>query len=134
MGKRNRKCYLCGEHYNYCPTCSQDKMKPSWMAEFHEENCVKIFEICTRFNMKQMSKSEARAALSACDLSNKENFKSFVKRDLENILAEDKITVAVDVEIKEITDDNVTVDVAVPVVRHKAKSKSHEVVKIEENE
>ena len=90
MGRRDRKCYLCEESYKYCPTCSQDRIKPTWMSEFHSENCKNIFDICTRFNVQLMSKQEAQDALNACDLSNKENFKSFVKRDLENIFAEDE--------------------------------------------
>jgi hypothetical protein len=59
------------------------------MAEFHDENCKNIFDICTRFNMKLMDKSEAEKALLACDLSNKEGFKDYVQRDLANIFAED---------------------------------------------
>lgn len=90
MAKRDRKCYLCGEKYKYCPTCSQDRMKPAFMAEFHEENCKNIFEICTRFNMGTMSKTEAQDALNNCDLSNQANFKSYVLVDFENIFAEEK--------------------------------------------
>lgn len=90
MGKRSRECYLCGEKYNFCPTCSQDRMKPSWMSEFHDENCKNIFDICTRFNMELMSKEDAQKALSACDLSNKENFKYYVQRDITNIFADKK--------------------------------------------
>lgn len=89
MAKRDRKCYLCGESYKYCPTCSDDRMKPAFMAEFHSENCKNIFEICTRFNMNLMSKTEAQEALNSCDLSNKANFKSYVQRDLENIFFEE---------------------------------------------
>ena len=132
MGRRTRECYLCGEKYSYCPTCSQDRMKPTWMAEFHNENCKNIFDICTRFNMQLLSKDEAQAALKKCDLSNKANFKSYVQRDLENIFAEDKIVVPVDAEIKKITKDEVVVEVT-PVTRNKAKSKSHEVVNKTEN-
>ena len=106
MGRKTRECYLCGEKYNYCPTCSQDRMKPAWMAEFHDENCKNIFDICTRFNMQLMSKAEARTALSACDLSQKGSFKEYAQRDLANIFAEEPKA---------------------------AKSKSHEVVK-QENE
>lgn len=62
-------------------------MKPAWMSQFHEENCKNIFEICTRYNMQILTKEEAKAALEACDLSNKENFKDYVQRDLENIFA-----------------------------------------------
>lgn len=90
MGKRTRECYLCGEKYSYCPTCSQDRMKPTWMAEFHNENCKNIFDICTRFNMKLINKTEAQKALSACNLSNKEKFKDYVQRDLANIFAKDE--------------------------------------------
>lgn len=86
MARRNRECYLCGEKYSYCPTCTNDKNKPSWMAEFHSENCKNIFQICTNFNLGTMTKHEAQAALEQCDLSNKENFKSYVQHDLENIL------------------------------------------------
>ena len=89
MGRRTRSCYLCGSKYDYCPTCSQDKMKPSWMAEFHSENCKNIFDIATRFNMQLLTKEEAKAAMEQCDLTNKENFNSYVQRDLENIFAEE---------------------------------------------
>ena len=89
MGRRTRTCYLCGETYKYCPTCSQDRTKPSWMAEFHSENCKTIFDICTRFNMQMMSKEEAQDALNVCDLTNKANFKSYVQHDLDVIFAEE---------------------------------------------
>lgn len=88
MGRRTRECYLCGEKYNYCPNCSNDRIKPTWMAEFHDENCKNIFDIATRFNMQLLTKEEAKAAMEKCDLSNKENFKDYVKRDLKNIFAE----------------------------------------------
>ena len=90
MARRSRSCYLCGETYKYCGSCSQDRMKPAWMAEFHSESCKDIFDICTRFNLDMISKAEAQEALSACDLSNRENFKSYVQTDLENIFAEQK--------------------------------------------
>ena len=90
MAKRDRKCYLCGAKYKYCPTCSGDRMKPSYMSEFHSESCKDIFDICTRFNMGLMSKDEAQEALKTCDLSNKANFKSYVQTDLDNIFATEK--------------------------------------------
>ena len=90
MARRQRKCYLCGEKYQYCPTCSQDRSKPAWMNEFHSESCKDIFDICTRFNMNIMSKTEAQEALNSCDLTNKSNFKSYVQHDLEVIFADDK--------------------------------------------
>lgn len=93
MGRRTRECYLCGEKYSYCPTCSQDKVKPTWMVEFHNENCKTIFDICTRFNMKLLTKDEAKEALSKCDLSNKAGFKDYAQKDIANIFAEPAKTV-----------------------------------------
>ena len=89
MAHRQRKCCLCGESYKYCSTCSQDRVKPAWMSEFHSESCMRIFDICTRYNMGLMPQNEAQEALATCDLSNKENFKSYVQHDLENIFAKD---------------------------------------------
>ena len=91
MGRRNRSCYLCGTSYQYCPTCSQDRMKPSWMAEFHSENCKNIFDTCTRFNMKMLTKDEAKEAITKCDLSNKLNFRPSVQNTLSNLLKADEI-------------------------------------------
>ena len=134
MGRRTRTCYLCGEKYEYCPTCSQDKLKPTWMAEFHSENCKDVFDICTRFNMQLLNKHEAKEVIEKCDLSNKLNFRPSVQNTLSNLLKadEDKITIDVDAEIKEITKDEVVVEVK-PVTRGKSKSKAHEVVNKEEN-
>ena len=89
MARKQRNCYLCGESYKYCGSCSQDRMKPAWMSEFHTESCKNIFDICTRFNLNMISKTEAQEALIECDLSNRANFKSYVQVDLENIFAED---------------------------------------------
>ena len=87
MARRQRECYLCGKTYQYCGSCSQDRMKPAWMATFHSEDCKNIFDICTRFNMELMTKKEAQEALSNCDLSNRANFKGYVQTDLDNIFA-----------------------------------------------
>ena len=124
MAKKNRECLTCGEKYSYCPNCN--RKEPSWMAEFHTENCKNIFQICTQYNVGLLTKEQAKEALNACDLSNKENFADCIKRDFENIFAEDKQPINVDAEIKEIHNDEVIVEVA-PTPR-KAKHKLHEVV------
>ena len=129
MARRQRECYLCGESYQYCGSCSQDRAKPSWMSEFHSESCKNIFDICTRFNMDMMSKAEAQEALNSCDLSNRANFKSYVQHDLGVIFEEDPIIAEVDAKISEITEDEVVVEVT----PRKAKKHTHEVV-LEENE
>lgn len=136
MARRQRSCYLCGEKYKYCPTCSNDRTKPSWMAEFHSENCKDIFDICTRFNMQLLTKDEAKAAIEKCDLSNKLNFRPSVQNTLSNLLKveevilEEPLVVNVDAEIKEVTKDEITVEIT---PRAKAKKHTYEVV-LKENE
>lgn len=119
MARRERSCYLCGTEYKYCPTCTSDKMKPAWMYEFHSESCKDIFDICTRFNMGMMSKTEAQDALASCDLTNKENFKSYVQHDLEVIFSEEPVSAEIAEE--EATTCNTT------------DTQSHEVVNKKEN-
>lgn len=148
MGRKSRECYLCKESYKYCPTCSNDRVKPSWMAEFHSENCKDIFDICTRFNMELFTKEEAKSAIEKCDISNKLNFRPSVQNTLSNLLKVDEVVfekepivetpvieekpfiVNVDAKITEVTEDEVVVDIT---PRKKAKKHTHEVVK-KENE
>lgn len=130
MARRERNCYLCGQSYKYCPTCSQDRLKPAWMEDFHGEDCMKIFDICTRFNMELMSKTEAQEALIECDLSNRANFKSYVQHDLDVIFDEEPFIVEVEAKIEEITEDEIVVDIT---PSNKVKEHTYEVVK-KENE
>ena len=87
MAKKNRKCATCGEKYSYCPNC--DRNAPAWMAQFHEENCKNIYQICVQYNVGLLAKEQAKEALNTCDLSNKENFTECIQRDFANIFAEE---------------------------------------------
>lgn len=131
MARKSRECYLCGTEYRYCGTCSNDRLKPAWMSEFHSESCKNIFDICTRFNLSMMSKSEAQDALNTCDLTNRANFKSYVQRDLEVIFAEDPIVVTLEAEIKEISEDKAVVETS---IKGSKKKHTHEVVIEKEKE
>lgn len=111
MAKKNRVCLTCGEKYSYCPNCN--RKAPSWMAEFHAENCKNIFQICTQYNVGLLNKEDAQEALNACDLSNKESFKFCVQNDFANIFAEDEpkkrfkkaeMPIAVDTEAHEVVE------------------------------
>ena len=91
MGKRDRSCLCCGTKYQYCPTCSNDRMKPTWMTEFCEESCKELWTVATKFNMQMLTKEEAKEAISALKLKDKSVYVDCVQRDLENIMAEEKI-------------------------------------------
>ena len=64
-----RKCILCGTEYTYCPGCPKDATKESWYAIFDNENCKNISKALTDYNLNKISKSEARHALLACNIS-----------------------------------------------------------------
>ena len=87
-----RQCLSCGHSYSYCNNCYDFRNYPLWMNSFHDENCKNIFETCTDYNFKLITKEQAKEALSKYDLSNRANFSACVKRDLNTILAENKPT------------------------------------------
>lgn len=91
--KYERKCLCCGASYSYCNNCYDFRNYPLWMNSFHDENCKNIFETCTNYNFKLITKEQAKEALSKYDLSNRANFSACVKRDLNTILAENKSSV-----------------------------------------
>lgn len=103
MGKRDRTCSVCQKRYQYCPTCTQDRMKPYWMLTYCSESCKDIWDICTQYNMKLLTKTEARKALSACDLSGRDTFADNIKADLTNIYTTTRRTKRVDPQAEEST-------------------------------
>lgn len=92
MAKLNRKCIICGTRYSYCPHCSEDANKPTWMAIFCGENCKDIYTTLDDFRDGRMSKEDAQVVLNGLDLSPIEklpkNFQEIfneiiVKKDIE---------------------------------------------------
>lgn len=88
--KYERKCICCGEKYSYCNNCYDFRNLPLWMNSFHDENCKDIFQICTDYNFKLLTREQAKEMLSKCDLSNRANFSACIQRDLKVILGENK--------------------------------------------
>lgn len=83
-----RKCYLCGERYEFCPTCWDDRNEPAWKVTFHAEDCKVIFQTCVDYNMGLISKEDAQLALKDCDLSKKKDFRKDVQDTIDIIMAE----------------------------------------------
>ena len=89
--KKNRTCICCKTQYSYCPNCSgSDSLKSFWYEGFCSKECKDIFQTCTDYNFKLITKEQAKEALSKCDLSNRSKFSACVQRDLNTILAESK--------------------------------------------
>ena len=86
MSKRlNRTCICCGTNYRYCNRCAEDAGKPSWLRNFHDENCRKIFYAVNDFNHGEITASDAVKILKDCDLSNKKNFKKSIVDIIDKI-------------------------------------------------
>lgn len=88
MASLNRTCKVCGNKYHYCPTCSSDANKPRWMTMFDCEDCKKIFDTATMFNLGKIDKAEAKNRLSGVN-TNKQ-FTETIQHDLDVIMAEPK--------------------------------------------
>lgn len=88
----NRKCVICGKIYSYCPNgCAEDREKPTWMTNFHEENCREIYYTCVNATVgNSLSKTEAKKRLKKLDLSKvgTEAFNPIVKGWIEEITGE----------------------------------------------
>lgn len=87
--KYERQCLCCGTSYSYCNNCYDFRNYPLWMNSFHNENCKNIFETCTKYNFKLITKEQAKKDLSNYDLSNRASFSDCVKRDIDAIMAEE---------------------------------------------
>jgi hypothetical protein len=91
MARKNRKCLSCGTTYKYCPTCSgEDRMKPAWYAQFCCEECKTLWGTATEYNMKMISKEEAKEIISGLSLKPHAEYVECVQNDLKNILEEPK--------------------------------------------
>lgn len=86
MARRDRKCICCESKYKYCPTCSQDKSKPSYLATFCGEECMTLWTTATKYNMEMLTKPEAKEIIESLELKEKSAYVACVQRDLEVIL------------------------------------------------
>lgn len=74
---KNRTCFICGNKYDYCPSCERDKMKPSWYSLFCGDTCKEINNILSANTAKKLSDKEASEKIKNIDAS-----KLSVKNDL----------------------------------------------------
>lgn len=132
MARRDRQCMCCNSKYQYCPTCGQDRTKPTWMAQFCSEACKELWQTATRFNMNLIEKSEAKAIVEALELKEKSEYVECVQRDIDVILAEEIIVEAsATIEEPVVVEESAPILVEEPVFVPKKKQR-HEVVRKEE--
>lgn len=77
----------CGTKYSYCPSCFEDRNKPTWMVMWHDENCKNIFNILNENYYGHLSTKKAILQLEACDLSRQEHLLPEIQKDIAALLA-----------------------------------------------
>lgn len=65
-----RKCLCCGTSYVFCSHCPSGKNEPTWKNIYDTEECKKVFEICSAYVNKQMTKGDAVIKLKSFKLPN----------------------------------------------------------------
>ena len=100
MDNKTRYCSVCGEKYQFCPKCKEDKNKELFYFVFCSHNCKNIYEVTSEFEDKKISKEEAKNKLSNLDLSKIKNFGTSYKNSIKEI-KEVKVSVEAD-ETKDI--------------------------------
>jgi hypothetical protein len=87
MAKKNRQCTCCGIAYEYCPTCGNGQLKPSWMSEFCSEDCKTLFETATKFNLNIITKEVAQKKLESINLKPVGKYTEMLQKDIKNIMS-----------------------------------------------
>ena len=86
MHKPNHVCKACGDSYYFCPNCSGMTAKDKYRTLFCSRNCRDVFQTCVAYNMKHITKDEAKSALSQLDLSKRAQFSEQLKADIDEIM------------------------------------------------
>ena len=97
--KANRTCKACGESYYFCPNCSGSPATEKYRTMFCSKNCRDVFQTCVRYNMKHITKDEAKSDLSQLDLSKRAQFSEQLKADIDEIMKIDTPQIEVQQDI-----------------------------------
>lgn len=84
------KCLICGEKYNYCPSCSGTH---AWRFYTDTHEHYQIYMIIEQYNSKLYSKDDARIAFENIGItadSNLSNLKPSIAEQIKNIVAVEK--------------------------------------------
>ena len=78
----NRKCICCGEKYQYCPSCGNDRLKETWYSAFCSETCKDLWQTLSKYSMGFINKSQAIELINTLPLKDKSKYVACVQRDL----------------------------------------------------
>ena len=83
-----RVCKVCNTEYCYCNHCDTYKHLPYWMLMFDKDDCYKIFNSLSGYNMGIFTKEQAIKDISTCDLSGIDGFNKKIKEELIALMPE----------------------------------------------
>ena len=82
----SRKCTCCNEKYDYCPSCGNDRLKPSYFSVFCSESCKDLWTTLSKVSMGMLTKPEAVEIINSLSLKDKSEYVDCVQRDMEKVL------------------------------------------------
>lgn len=118
MANDKRICKVCGNTYNYCPSCAKYAKLPSWMWKCDTEECNDIFESLSAYGMGLIEKDAVKEVLSKHNVTDYSKFNENIQNKLtimfpiqkQNKQKKNKFVDRMDIELEkteENTDTNV---------------------------
>lgn len=85
-GRPNLTCAVCGQPYYCCPDSLSVKSFTPWKRITDTLDHYRIFLIIQDYTNGTISRDEAAAKLSACDLAHKAAFREDIRTAIDTIL------------------------------------------------
>ena len=131
----NRKCICCGEKYQYCPSCGNDRLKETWYSAFCSETCKDLWQTLSKYSMGFINKSQAIKLINTLPLKDKSKYVACVQRDLGKLFEKEvkhNKSVTKQVMIEKLEVENISTQDTNKLIPELAQN-THEVVKTENN-
>lgn len=131
----NRKCICCGEKYQYCPSCGNDRLKETWYSAFCSETCKDLWQTLSKYSMGFINKSQAIKLINTLPLKDKSKYVTCVQRDLGKLFEKEvkrNKSVKEQVMIEKLEIENISTQDTNKLISE-LNQNTHEVVKTENN-
>ena len=131
----NRKCICCGEKYQYCPSCGNDRLKETWYSAFCSETCKDLWQTLSKYSMGFINKSQAIKLINTLPLKDKSKYVACVQCDLGKLFEKEvkrNKSVKEQVIIEKLEIENISTQDTNKLISE-LNQNTHEVVKTENN-
>lgn len=81
-----RHCLTCGAEYEYCPGCARSAGKPEWMLLWDTEECMKVFDTVSGYNIKNIDADGVKSALIEIGVTNYDKYIPRIRKQLQKIV------------------------------------------------